>query len=371
MESNGKSAAALERDAEQRRAALTATLDELRQSMSPGQVVDQLLDYAKQSGGGDFLRNLGSQVRTNPLPVALIGSGIAWLMMSRGQGGSGASSWSGGAHWSDTGRFGAGDGRVDTGDMTGQIGRSARDATRGVQASLSGAAERTSGAVSGAAAGASAMAARGANTVQRGLHSAQEATSSAANRVADMASSMGASVSEGVSAASETMHHARSRIQDAGQTMVQSGYASGASLLQVAKEQPLLLAALGVAIGAAIGASMPRTQVEDTYVGPTSDAVKDEAQEVAKRQFASAKEAVSTTLDDIKSEAKRQGLTTGSASELVEKAGAVAETAVKSANRQTDKLAQSVSADAGKAASSAKPAEQKPNTPPGAPGKTG
>src|SRR5947207_15332036 len=76
------SSAQLEREAEQSRAQLALTLDELRERITPGQLVDQAVDYAKDSGGGMFVRNLGRQVTGNPLPVALIGAGIAWLMVS-------------------------------------------------------------------------------------------------------------------------------------------------------------------------------------------------------------------------------------------------------------------------------------------------
>jgi len=53
-----------------------------------GNQSDEVLDYAK-TGGGDFLRNMGSklghQVAENPLPAALIGAGVIWLMMSDGK----------------------------------------------------------------------------------------------------------------------------------------------------------------------------------------------------------------------------------------------------------------------------------------------
>src|ERR1700760_719281 len=75
--------AQLENEAEASRARLSATLDELRGRMTPGQIVDQMVDYAKDSGGGDFVRNFGQQVTGNPLAVALVGAGLAWLMMSR------------------------------------------------------------------------------------------------------------------------------------------------------------------------------------------------------------------------------------------------------------------------------------------------
>ena len=74
------SSAAIERDVEARRADLRGTLDELRDRMTPGQVLDEAWQFARGSGGGDYVRNLGTSVRNNPLPVALIGAGIAWLM---------------------------------------------------------------------------------------------------------------------------------------------------------------------------------------------------------------------------------------------------------------------------------------------------
>ena len=72
----------LEREAEQTRSQLAQTLGELRQRITPGQLVDQAVDYAKDSGGGQFVRNLSRQATSNPMPVALIGAGMAWLMLS-------------------------------------------------------------------------------------------------------------------------------------------------------------------------------------------------------------------------------------------------------------------------------------------------
>src|SRR5579871_931859 len=79
------SSAQLEREAEETRGKVVQTLDELRERITPGQLVDQCVDYAKASGGGDFARNLGRQMANNPLPVCLIGAGIAWLMLASGK----------------------------------------------------------------------------------------------------------------------------------------------------------------------------------------------------------------------------------------------------------------------------------------------
>jgi hypothetical protein len=46
----------LERETEQERARISETLDELRARMTPGHVVDRLVDYATDSSGGMFFR---------------------------------------------------------------------------------------------------------------------------------------------------------------------------------------------------------------------------------------------------------------------------------------------------------------------------
>lgn len=79
-----KSSAEIEREVESTRAGLTATLDELKDRLSPGHLFDQVLDFSKDSGGSEFMSSIGSAVRANPIPVLLIGAGIAWLLTSGG-----------------------------------------------------------------------------------------------------------------------------------------------------------------------------------------------------------------------------------------------------------------------------------------------
>ena len=55
---------------------------EIQEKLSPGQMVDELLNYAKDSGGSEFVADLGQSVRTNPLPVALLGMSLMWLIAS-------------------------------------------------------------------------------------------------------------------------------------------------------------------------------------------------------------------------------------------------------------------------------------------------
>jgi len=72
----------LEREVEHSREQLAGTLDELRYRITPGNVVDQLINYARERPAALFLRKLTIELREN-LPLLLIGVSIAWLVVSR------------------------------------------------------------------------------------------------------------------------------------------------------------------------------------------------------------------------------------------------------------------------------------------------
>src|SRR6516164_2393101 len=74
--------ARLEREAEETRWQLSGTLEELRGRMTPGRVVDQVIDYTRDSPAADFLSNLGREVRENPMPLVVVGIGILWLLLA-------------------------------------------------------------------------------------------------------------------------------------------------------------------------------------------------------------------------------------------------------------------------------------------------
>src|SRR3712207_1154829 len=101
----------IERELEDTRSRLDATIDALQQKLSPGQMVDQAVTYFKEGGGVEFTHNLGRTVRDNPLPVLLIGASIAWLAVSgttsRRDTGSGERGYRRGRSWSSYDRMGS------------------------------------------------------------------------------------------------------------------------------------------------------------------------------------------------------------------------------------------------------------------------
>lgn len=71
----------LEREVDQQRAHLEDTITALAQRFVPSQWLDQIVNYTRQSGGGDLTRNLMETVRANPIPTLLTATGITWLLM--------------------------------------------------------------------------------------------------------------------------------------------------------------------------------------------------------------------------------------------------------------------------------------------------
>jgi hypothetical protein len=75
--------------------------------------------------------------------------------------------------------------------------------------------------------------------------------------------------------------------------------------------QPLLLGAIGLAIGAGLASALPSTETEQDLMGEAGTAVKDKIQETA--EFAS--ERAQNILKDVKKEVAAQGMTPAAAKE--------------------------------------------------------
>lgn len=97
--------------------------------------------------------------------------------------------------------------------------------------------------------------------------------------------------------------------------------------LDVLGKEPLVLGALGVAVGAAIGAMLPSTDIEDQQLGPYRDRVRDEAGKKLSEGVEGAKDIASKTFRAAKAEADNQGFTSGKDSPMAERVAKVARTA--------------------------------------------
>ena len=83
---SGQSARQLEREADDTRRRLSATLDNLADNLTPGRMLDEVIAYSR-GGGASFLKGLGNAASTNPLPTLLIGVGAAMFLVWQGSDG--------------------------------------------------------------------------------------------------------------------------------------------------------------------------------------------------------------------------------------------------------------------------------------------
>jgi hypothetical protein len=106
------------------------------------------------------------------------------------------------------------------------------------------------------------------------------------------------------------------------------------NLTDLFKAQPLALGAIGLAIGAGIAAALPATEIENSYLGETSETLKSKAAEIAGDQIEKAGTLATDVVETIAEEARKEGLTVDDAkaamSDLSGKVGRVVDAAGKS-----------------------------------------
>lgn len=289
-----RSAAEIERDVETTRARVSGTLEELREKASPGQLFEQVLDYARHSGGREFARNLGQSIRDNPMPLLLIGAGIGWMMMS------GPSHGANGRGWRH---------ERDVRSWRGGSGRSAHDGT-----------SHGDGNLSEAARGVGAAAGRAASAVSEAASGVGAAAGSAYEGVAQGASRLRETAGEVADSAAGTLRDAR---EAAGEHLAWAREETRRGLHWLTDEQPLVLGAVGLAVGAALGAILPGTEAENRLMGEARDDLVSRGTEAVEEGYHRAKEAVSEEVDRARERIGEGEVATGlaeAARNLAEKA---------------------------------------------------
>ncbi len=274
-----RSSAEIERDVERARDELRDTLEALRDRASPGQLIEQVLDHARELGAPDMMRNMGRVMRENPMPLMLIGAGVGWMMFSGRSGG------------------GRDDGHDDDGDdhehgrrrTTGPDGRPRRARMQGKAGRLAG---RTSEAVGEAAPG-----------LRENLSGAVERLGEAAGGVADSARETASQVGEMASAAYRRVTHAAGPAGEGLSSMMGNRgdvrRQADRGLRWVLREQPLLLGALGLVLGAAFGALVPGTEAEDRLMGDAREDLMDQAREAAEEGYESLRSSGTEARDGV------------------------------------------------------------------------
>ena len=201
------------------RSEMDQTLTAIEHRLTPGQLVDQGLEYLKNSGAREYATNLGASLKTNPLPATLCGIGLAWLMAVGNKPGQAST---------DTG-----------GPGMGEKLQSAKD-------SMSG-----------------------------GVQSAKDAMGSG-------------------------MQSARDGVQSAKDSLTSGMQSARQNWDNVLQDNPLVLGAVGLAIGAVVAALAPRTEAEDKLMGEARDDLVEQAKRAGSEKLEQAKQTATAAATSVK-----------------------------------------------------------------------
>ena len=250
-----KDPATLEREIDQTRANMDQTLGALERKFSPGQLLDQAMEFARENGG-EFANNLGRSVKENPVPALLTAVGIAWMVAS-----------------SNRPKPSLADAYDD---------RYARDDSNAVDFDDTGyeddAGDQTEGLT---------------DKAQRLKASAEGTLSEAGQRVKSAAER----ARQKLTGTKDTVSAGLRRTSGSAQVQTQRVREGFNSLLS---EQPLLLGALGIAVGAAIGAALPPTEQEDRLFGSARDKALSEVKQRGNETYKQVRDKVNAVGDEAK-----------------------------------------------------------------------
>jgi ElaB/YqjD/DUF883 family membrane-anchored ribosome-binding protein len=302
-----RSSERIERDIENTRSRMAGTLNDIQRRFSSGQLVDQVLGYLDEKSG-----RVGSQItntlKENPVPATLTGVGLIWLLTAgwttAGTQDSSRRGYSEGSRGSGAvGRgFTAGTGGYRTGSSSGSdLGGSEETF---VERRFGGERRHNGeGSSLGAWGGAEGQVERRQSerrtSAGQAWHAAGEALESMGQKASDTAGQVrertGQVLGQAREKAQELTGEARERAQRAGRKVKEQ-------TRHLFEEQPLVLGALGIAVGAALGASLPRTRQEDEWLGETRDEVMHRADEVGGEWLRETREQVKSGLESRTSE---------------------------------------------------------------------
>jgi len=273
----GDPAMTMEREIARTRGELSVTLAALERKLAARRLMDEGLNMLKETLGDDYGLNRGLEmVRANPIPVALIGIGAAWLIASN----------------------------------TDAVDRLARDER------VRAAGRRVSDMASDLSNRASDMATSAAQRIGIAGNGADRALGHTGNTMIDRP---GAQMDS-----SGWVHQVSDRAQD----VVRSARDSGGAMLDRAGESagriadqavdmferhPLLIGAIGMLVGGVVAALLPPSRVEDEWFGPARDQLWSRAEEAGQETVSRVRDvamraadaAADAAAETIKTEADR------------------------------------------------------------------
>jgi ElaB/YqjD/DUF883 family membrane-anchored ribosome-binding protein len=298
-EPDSKSSADLEREVQAQRDRVEARIGEIKDRLSPGQLIDEALAYTKD-GGSHFAANLGSTISANPLPAALLGVSLVWLMSGQGKSQSQSeqqpmraqrydqpdypyarASGNGlrrtahradeaGQWWSE---FETGDGgryKAKSNEKGDRLGHFADDTGKFFGGFIDDAGNR--------------------------IKQFQDEAGNVIDDAAGWASHAWSDMRHGIG---DTAQSVTDGAQQLGREMQKQSDQLTQQIGRLFEQQPLIAGALAFAAGATLGAALPHTREEDKLVGKQGDKLRSEARHAAGDLYEKGKETVVDAYDGV------------------------------------------------------------------------
>ena len=253
-----RTSADVEREVEATRGQIDQTVEALKQKMQPKELFDEASHYVG-AASNRTLTMMMERAKQNPIPLALMGLGLAWMLVGRRRAAR--------PHAYEA---------YDAYDAYDGVGQPSRGGSR-----LRG---RVEGAVDAA---------------KDAFEGAKDRISDAVDHAKDGLADVRTHAAEGAEVAKGRAHALAQSAQDrAGQLSRQAQ----ARYREVLDAEPLVIGAIGLAVGAAMGAALPATSLERRSIGPTGDKVLGRGKDMARQSLGEVKHAAQRAYGQAKAD---------------------------------------------------------------------
>ncbi|RUR53035.1 DUF3618 domain-containing protein [Vreelandella populi] len=285
----------IEKDIHRSRERLDSTLHEIEDRFSPQQLLNTSYDYIRHGGANEFVSNLGNTIKQNPVPFLVTTAGLGWLMIAQRNPNQGQNQKRMSQNrYSDEHAATSYSGSHGTPGIPVHEGTRAGSSTSTYNgpssySSASGHQGENQGRMSSMKEGAKDKAQNFSEKAKDVAHQ----LSDKAHHLSDKAQHMGGSMRDSTS-------HLQHGTQDHLHSMSDRARHMGSSSSDFIQEHPLVVGALGIALGAALASLFPTTRKEDEYLGEYRDRALHSAAEAGREQVDKAQHTIHEKAEHMK-----------------------------------------------------------------------